>query len=97
MTLLRTSIPSLTSTFFPFSIKQAFSGELIEVCGPDAVDVVGGFRAGGFVTSRANPVDIRHECILRGWPRLGEWLEREARNARRLGELAQAEEDAGGR
>lgn len=31
-----------------------------------AVDVVGRFRAEGFVTSRENPVDITHECILRG-------------------------------
>jgi hypothetical protein len=50
----------------------------------------------GEVTLRANPVDITHECTLRGWPRLGEWLEREARNARRLRELALAE-DAGDR
>src|SRR6202008_4063769 len=84
MTSSRTSIPSLTSTFFPSSIKPAFSGELIEVCGPDGVNVVGRFRAEGFVTSRANPVDITHECILRAWPRLGEGLERKARNARRL-------------
>src|ERR1700741_572357 len=84
MTSSRTSIPSLTSTFFPSSIKPAFSGELIEVCGPDGVNVVGRFRAEGFVASRANPVDITHECILRAWPRLGEWLEREARKARTL-------------
>jgi hypothetical protein len=54
-------------------------------------------RAAGFVTSRENPVDITHQCIPRKWPRLGEWLGREARNARRLRELAQAAEDAGGR
>ena len=84
MTSSRTSIPSLTSTFFRSSIKPAFSGELIEVCGPDGVNVVGRVRAEGFVASRANPVDITHECILRAWPRLGQWLEREARNASRL-------------
>jgi hypothetical protein len=58
------------------------------------VDVVGRFRAEGFVTSRENPVDITYECILREWPRLREWLERENRNARRLREVAEAAKGA---
>jgi WD40 repeat protein len=75
--------------------RRAEIGELIEVCGSDAVEVVGKFRAEGFVTSREDPVDITHECILREWPRLRGWLDREARNARRLRELADAAKDAG--
>jgi WD40 repeat protein/energy-coupling factor transporter ATP-binding protein EcfA2 len=75
--------------------RRVEMGELIEVCGSDAVDVVGRFRAEGFVTPRENPVDITHECILREWPRLREWLQREDRNAKRLRELAEAAKDAG--
>ena len=77
--------------------RRAEIGELTEVCGPDAAEVVGTFRNAGFITPHENPVDITHECILREWPRLKQWLDRENRNARRLRELAEAAEDAGWR
>jgi len=77
--------------------RRAEIGELIEVCGQDAIGIVRMFRAEGFVTPRENPVDITHECILREWPRLREWLEREDRSARRLRQLAEAAADAGWR
>ncbi len=57
--------------------RRADVTELIEVCGPEAPEVVAKFRDEGFITPRKNPVDITHECILREWPRLKEWLERE--------------------
>jgi WD40 repeat protein/energy-coupling factor transporter ATP-binding protein EcfA2 len=75
--------------------RRAEIGELTEVCGPAATDVVATFRVAGFLSPSQNPVDITHECILREWPRLEEWLEKENRNARRLRELAEAAKDAG--
>jgi hypothetical protein len=42
-------------------------------------------------------VDITHECILRAWARLREWLEQEDLSAKRLRELAAAAADAGWR
>ena len=77
--------------------RRAEIGELTEVCGPDAADVIRRFRDAGFTTAHENPVDITHECILREWPRIREWLDRENRNARRLRELAEAANDAGWR
>src|ERR1019366_1537372 len=77
--------------------RRAEIAELVEVCGPEAAEVVAKFRAEGFMSPRENPVDITHECILREWPRLKEWLEKENRSARRLRELAEAAEDAGWR
>ncbi len=77
--------------------RRADVTELIEVCGPEAPEVVAKFRDEGFITPRKNPVDITHECILREWPRLKEWLEKEDRSARRLCELAGAAKDAGWR
>jgi energy-coupling factor transporter ATP-binding protein EcfA2 len=74
--------------------RRADMAELIEVCGPEAVEVVAKFRDEGFIRSQENPVDITHECILREWPRLKGWLEQEDRNARRLRQLAEAAKDA---
>src|SRR5215472_10548988 len=77
--------------------RRAEISELIEVCGPDAPEIVRRFRAAGFVTPRENPVDITHESVLREWPRIRGWLEKENRSARRLRELVAAAEDAGWR
>lgn len=77
--------------------RRAEIGELTEVCGQEAIGIVRMFRAEGFVTPREDVVDITHECILREWPRLREWLEREDRSARRLRQLAEAASDAGWR
>jgi ABC-type Fe3+/spermidine/putrescine transport system ATPase subunit len=72
-------------------------GQLMEVCGPDAAEVIRAFRSEGFLAPQENPVDITHECILREWPKVRLWLEQEERDAKRLRELAGAAQDAGWR
>jgi energy-coupling factor transporter ATP-binding protein EcfA2 len=74
--------------------RRTDPSELFEVCGPNAAAVVNAFRAQGFLAPQPSPVDITHECILREWPRLGEWLEREQVDSKRLHELAEAALDA---
>lgn len=77
--------------------RRAETEELVQVCGPEAVNVTKRFREAAFLAPQESPVDITHECILREWPRLGGWLEQEARSARRLRELAEAANEAGWR
>ena len=41
--------------------------------------------------------DVMHESVLRGWPRLAEWMEEENRNVGRLRELVRVSHEAGWR
>jgi WD40 repeat protein len=75
--------------------RRAEIFELEQVCGPEASHVVSAFRAEGFLLPQNSPVDITHECILREWPRVREWLEKEEHGAKRLRELTDAAKDAG--
>ena len=54
--------------------RRAEMGELQRVCGEEASAVVEVFRRQGFLSPQSNPVDITHECVLRGWPRARQWL-----------------------
>jgi WD40 repeat protein/energy-coupling factor transporter ATP-binding protein EcfA2 len=74
--------------------RRALLGDLIDVCGPNAPTVVEAFRAEGFLIVNDDLVDITHECILRAWTRMREWLELEDRNARRLNQLSEAAKDS---
>ena len=53
--------------------------DLERVCGPATPSVVDVFREAGFLLAQSNPVDITHECVLRGWRRLREWIAEEDR------------------
>ncbi len=75
--------------------RRASLGDLVEIAGPEASLVVERFRAEGFLAPEADPVDITHECILREWPRVRGWMEKEERDEKRLRELADAARDAG--
>jgi WD40 repeat protein/energy-coupling factor transporter ATP-binding protein EcfA2 len=75
--------------------RRAEIAELTKVCRDDVTSVVAKFRAEGFLSLQESPVDITHECVLREWSRLRDWLDREDFNARRLRELAEAAQDAG--
>ena len=59
--------------------RRAEIEDLERVCGPKAATVVEEFRREGFVLPQSSPVDITHECVLRGWGRLREWLADEER------------------
>jgi WD40 repeat protein/energy-coupling factor transporter ATP-binding protein EcfA2 len=74
--------------------------QLTALCGAEAEDVVKRFRREGFLRLSGlhqNIVDVMHESVLRGWPRLVGWMEEENRGRRRLRELAAATHDAGWR
>ena len=53
--------------------------DLERLCGPATPSVVQAFREDGFLLPQPNPVDITHECVLRGWRRLREWIADEER------------------
>jgi energy-coupling factor transporter ATP-binding protein EcfA2 len=59
--------------------RRAEIEDLERVCGPKAATVVEEFRREGFVLPQSSPVDITHECVLRGWGRVREWLADEER------------------
>jgi WD40 repeat protein/energy-coupling factor transporter ATP-binding protein EcfA2 len=72
--------------------------QLTALCGAEAEDVVERFRQEGFLRLSGlhkDTVDVMHESVLRGWPRLAGWMEEENRGRRRLRELAAAAHDAG--
>ncbi|MGD1062502.1 MAG: hypothetical protein ABR860_04505 [Terracidiphilus sp.] len=74
--------------------------QLTALCGAEAEDVVKRFRREGFLRLSGlhqDTVDVMHESVLRGWPRLVGWMEEENRGRRRLRELAAAAHDAGWR
>ncbi len=74
--------------------------QLTALCGAEAEDVVKRYRREGFLRLSGlhqDTVDVMHESVLRGWPRLVGWMEEENRGRRRLRELAAAAHDAGWR
>ena len=58
--------------------RRAEIGDLERVCGKGTGKVVEKFREQGFVLP-SSPVDITHECVLRGWKRGDGWLADEER------------------
>ena len=58
--------------------RRAEIAELERVCGAGVAQVVEKFREQGFVLP-SSPVDITHECVLRGWKRGDGWLADEER------------------
>ena len=58
--------------------RRAEIAELERVCGAGVAEVVKKFREEGFVLP-SSPVDITHECVLRGWKRGDGWLADEER------------------
>ena len=74
--------------------------QLTALCGAEAEEVVERFHRGGFLRLgglNQDTVDVMHESVLRGWPRLVGWMEEENRGGRRLRELAAAAQEAGWR
>ncbi|HEV7406791.1 MAG TPA: hypothetical protein VGO11_27830 [Chthoniobacteraceae bacterium] len=47
----------------------------------------------GFIREDGGALDVRHEAVLRQWPRIAEWRAREVENEEWLHELAAAAED----
>ena len=56
--------------------RRAEIPELVRLCGEGTEEVVEKLREEGFVLP-SNPVDITHECVLRGWKKGQEWLDDE--------------------
>jgi len=56
--------------------RRASLDELTQVCGNEAVGLVSSFRKEGFFKP-GDPVDITHECVLRNWSRIRDWLREE--------------------
>ena len=92
--------------------RWATREQLRALCGPGAEDaadeVVDIFHREGFLRLSGlhqDIVDVMHESVLRGWPRLAGrmeprlvgWMEEENRSERRLHELAAASQEAGWR
>ena len=59
--------------------RRADLGEIERLCGTGTRAVVDELRRECVVLPQANPVDITHECVLRGWKRGREWLADEER------------------
>ena len=80
--------------------RWATREQLAALCGPEAEEVVESFRREGFLRLSGlnqDTVDVMHESVLRGWPRLVGWMELESLSERRLRELAVAAREAGWR
>jgi energy-coupling factor transporter ATP-binding protein EcfA2 len=56
--------------------RRASLDELTQVCGVEAAAIVSAFRKEGFLKT-GEPVDITHECVLRSWDRIKDWLREE--------------------
>jgi len=56
--------------------RRASLNELTQVCGVEAAAIVSAFRKEGFLKP-GEPVDITHECVLRSWDRIKDWLREE--------------------
>ncbi len=56
--------------------RRASLDELTQVCGHEAARLVSAFRKEGFLKP-GDPVDITHECVLRNWGRIRDWLREE--------------------
>jgi WD40 repeat protein/energy-coupling factor transporter ATP-binding protein EcfA2 len=76
--------------------------QLVALCGAEAEgvaqEVVESFQREGFLRLSGlnqDSVDVMHESVLRGWPRLVRWMEEENRGERRLRELAAAARETG--
>ncbi len=77
--------------------RWATREQLTALCGAEADDVVKRFHREGFLRLSGlnqSTVDVIHESVLRGWPRLVGWMEEENRGAHRLRELAAAAKEA---
>jgi hypothetical protein len=56
--------------------RRAPSSDLVELGGPAVTSVISALRDEGFVR-RGEPIDITHECILRNWSKVKDWLREE--------------------
>ncbi|WP_328285639.1 nSTAND1 domain-containing NTPase [Streptomyces sp. GQFP] len=66
--------------------------------GPDDAAVVERLAAARLITLSEDTVELAHEALITGWPRLAEWIEQDRerlRAQRRLGEAARAWEELG--
>jgi WD40 repeat protein/energy-coupling factor transporter ATP-binding protein EcfA2 len=80
--------------------RWATREQLMALCGAEADEVINRFDREGFLRLsgfNSDAVDVMHESVLRGWPRLAGWMEEENRGERRLRELATAARDSGWR
>ncbi len=80
--------------------RWATREQLVALCGAEAEDVVNRFHREGFLRlsgRNQDTFDVMHESVLRGWPRLAEWMEEENRNVGRLRELVRVSHEAGWR
>ena len=80
--------------------RWATREQLVALCGAEAEDVVDRFHREGFLRLSGrdqDTFDVMHESVLRGWPRLAEWMEEENRNVGRLRELVRVSHEAGWR
>ncbi len=78
--------------------RWATRAQLTALCGAEAEDVVRRFHREGFLRLSGlnqDTVDVIHESVFRGWPRLVEWMEEENRNVGRLRELVRVAHEAG--
>jgi WD40 repeat protein/energy-coupling factor transporter ATP-binding protein EcfA2 len=80
--------------------RWATREQIVALCGAEGEDVLNRFHREGFLRlsgRNQDTYDVMHESVLRGWPRLVEWMEEENRNVGRLRELVRVSSEAGWR